>query len=127
MTVTDALDDLRSNIAGCDLVAYADLSSSMVLTVSAATKHRQEELDQLSQIAVCVLDGAIAEGGLPIVGEEDTAVHVAMALDATSARLFLRSPGTPTEALICVCAPSSDLSSAIALGTAALESLAEAS
>ena len=127
MDVSEALDKLRADIAGCDLVAYADVSSSMVLSVSSATKRAQEDLDRLSASAVTVLNGPIAEGAVPLVGEEDTSVHVAMTLDAEAAHLFLRSASAPNEAVICVCAATCDLAAAIDLGRRALEDMAASS
>lgn len=95
----------------------------MVLSSSSVATYRQEEMDRLSANAVTVLNGAIAEGGLPMVGEEDTSVHVAMTLDNETATLFLRAPASPNEALICVLAPSSDLSDAIRKGQNALKDM----
>lgn len=107
MSVSEALDELRAEIPGCSLVAFADLSSKIVLTASAATNPAREELDALSVAANVALDGAIAQGAAPVLGEESAAS--AMLLSASEARVFLRSPGENPEALICVCAPDCNL------------------
>jgi hypothetical protein len=120
MDVTEALDGLRAEVEGCELVAYADLSSRMVLSVSAATKYAQEDMDVLSQSAVALLDGALAEGAQPLIGEDDQSADLAMTLSVEATRIFLRAPGDLTEALICVCAPSSDLSNIVNRGRATL-------
>lgn len=126
MDVSQTLEALRGDLVGCDLVAFADLSSSMVLSSSSLSTYAQEDMDRLSANAVTVLNGAIAEGGLPMVGEEDTAVHVAMTLDSEASILFLRAQASPNEALICVLAPSADLATAIRKGQDALKEMATA-
>ena len=108
MSVSDALDTLRSEIPGCSLVAFADLSSKIVLTASSATNPAREELDALSAAAHLVLDGAVADGAAPVWGQE-TAAATAMLLSGSEARVFMRSPGANPEALICVCAPDCNL------------------
>lgn len=107
MSVSEALDELRAEIPGCSLVAFADLSSKIVLTASAATNPAREELDALSMAAHLALDGAVAQGAAPVLGEESSGT--AMLLSASEARVFMRSPGENPEALICVCAPDCNL------------------
>lgn len=110
MSVSDALDDLRSEISGCSLVAFADLSSKIVLTASSATNPAREELDALSMAAHLTLDGAIADAAAPVWADQtDARAEVAMLLSTSEARVFMRSRGENTEALICVCSPDCDL------------------
>lgn len=109
MSVSNALDDLRAEIPGCSLVAFADLSSKIVLTASAATNPAREELDALSVAAHLALDGAVAEGAAPVFEDSGANAGTAMLLSATEARVFMRSPGENPEALICVCAPDCNL------------------
>ncbi|NNE88032.1 MAG: hypothetical protein HKN27_08145 [Silicimonas sp.] len=114
MSVSEALDSLRSEIAGCSLVAFADLSSKIVLTASSAMKPAREELDALSAAAYLVLDGAVADGAAAVWGEQsDISAETAMLLSQSEARIFLRSPGENPEALICVCAPDCDLNAVV--------------
>lgn len=113
MSVSDALDALRSEIPGCSLVAFADLSSKIVLTSSSATNPAREELDALSAAAYLVLDGSIAEGASPVWGDQNALAETAMLLSASEARVFMRSPGENPEALICVCAPDCNLEAVI--------------
>lgn len=109
MSVSDALDAMRAEIPGCTLVAFADLSSKIVLTYSSATNPAREKLDALSAAAHLVLDGDVAQGAAPMLGEEDEAATTAMLLSPSEARVFMRSPGENPEALICVCAPDCNL------------------
>ena len=109
MSVSDALDALRAEIPGCSLVAFADLSSKIVLTSSSATNPAREMLDALSVAAHLVLDGDVAASAASIFGNEDAAAETAMLLSPSEARIFMRSPGENPEALICVCAPDCNL------------------
>lgn len=112
MDITAELDAMRADVDGCALVAYTDLSSQLVLCTSADTKTVQEEMNALSQAANLALEGAFAEGAKPSWGGEPSA-QVAVLMTGAEARLFLRSPANPTEALIAVCAPDIDLEAAV--------------
>lgn len=121
MDVSEALDKLRAEVTGCELAAFTDLSSKMVLCVSASGRRAQEELDALSEIAVTVLEGAVAEGALSLL--EDQKPDSAMALTNVDLRVFLRSPSTVNEALICVCSPQTDIAAIIDRGRSALDQI----
>ena len=121
MTVVEALDTLRAEVPGCTLVAFADLSSSLVLSSSASSKPMQNELDTLSTAAVQALDGALASGTATLFSEDGSKKpDVAMLLTGQEARIFLRSPDNAAEALVCVCTPVSDIAQVLDAGRAAL-------
>ena len=124
MDVAEALDALRAEVAGCDLAAFTDLSSKMVLCVSAGGRRAQEELDALSEIAVTVLDGAVAEGAESLIGDKKPVS--AMTMTNVDLRVFLRSPSSANEALICVCAPRTDVTAIMDRGQSALDQIAAA-
>ncbi len=124
MDVAEALDNLRAEVAGCDLAAFTDLSSKMVLCVSAGGRRAQEELDALSAIAATVLAGSVAEGAQSLLGEE--LPGSAMTMTNVDLRLFLRSPSSKNEALICVCAPTTDLATIMDRGKNALDQIVAA-
>ena len=127
MTVSEALDTLRSDVPGCTIAAFADLSSRLVLTSSASSKPMQDELNSLSAAAAEALDGALAEGSGPIWGGDGTdKPDVAMLLTGQEARVFLRSPDNVAEALVCVCAPDSDIAAVLNSGREALQRIVEA-
>ncbi|MGI9390987.1 MAG: hypothetical protein ACR2O1_13085 [Boseongicola sp.] len=121
MDVSEALDNLRAEVTGCELAAFTDLSSKMVLCVSAGGRRAQEELDALSQIAVTVLEGAVADGALNLLDEEKP--DSAMTLTKVDLRVFLRSPSTVNEALICVCSPQTDIAAVMERGRSALDQI----
>ena len=122
MSVTDALDAMRSEIPGCSLVAFADLKSQLVLSASALGQPGQEELDALSNAAQLVLEGAVAESAATVWSDAnpDAAAETAMLLTEAEARVFLRASGGAPEALICVCGPDSDLDLVLQQGRATL-------
>lgn len=120
MDVTAELDAMRSDLPGCALVAFADLATDLALSTSALANPVQEEMNALSQAAKIALDGAFAEGAAPVWGGDGPA-EVAMLLTGHEARVFLRSPGNPNEALICVCAPDAPLEDVVARGRTALD------
>ena len=114
MNVAAELDEMRSGISGCSLVAFTDLSSQLVLCTSAATKPVQEELNALSLAANIALDGAFAEGAAPLWAEDTEApAETAVLMTGAEVRVFLRSPGKPNEALVCVCAPDTELDTVV--------------
>lgn len=123
MDITAELDAMRADVQGCALVAYTDLSSSLVLCTSAASKPVQEEMNALSQAAQLALDGAYAEGAEPTWGGTSPA-EISVLMTGAEARLFLRAPGNPAEALVCVCAADTDLDAAVRQAQATLQRIA---
>lgn len=124
MDVAEALDSLRAEVTGCQLAAFTDLSSKMVLCFSAGGRRAQEELDELSEIAVTVLDGPIAEGAQYLL--EDQKLVSAMTLTNVDLRVFMRSPNSENEALICVCSPQTDIATVIDRGRSAFDQIVAA-
>ncbi len=124
MDVAEALDTLRAEVAGCDLAAFTDLSSKMVLCVSAGGRRAREELDALSEIAVTVLAGSVAIGAQSLLG--DNMPTSAMTITNVDLRVFLRSPKKENEALICVCAPHTDIATVMDRGKSALDQIVAA-
>lgn len=123
MTVSEALDAMRLEVAGCSLVAYTDLSSELVLCASTAGRPAQEELDALSHAARIALDGTLAEGARPLWDDEapGAPAETAMLLTGAEARVFLRSSGEAAEALACVCSADADLGAVVDCARTALD------
>ncbi len=119
MDITAELDAMRADVRGCAIVAYADLSSQLVLSTSAVSTPLQEEMNALSQAARLALDGAIAEGAAPSWGGQ-VPPEMAVLMTGAEVRLFLRSPANVSEALVAVCAPDADLEAAVAQARATL-------
>lgn len=122
MNVTAELDEMRNGLKGCSLVAFTDLSSSLVLSTSAASKPVQEELNALGRTASLTLNGEFAKGAEKIWSEGDEVpAETAMLLTGNDARVFLRAKANPNEALVCVCAPDIALNAVIDSGLATLD------
>ncbi|MDD9921653.1 MAG: hypothetical protein OXQ92_05140 [Boseongicola sp.] len=121
MDVTETLDQLRKDVPGCDVAAFADLSSSMVLCVSSDAKPAQEEIDGLCASASTFLNGVLAEGASAVVG--DGPLEVAMTADGSEARVFLRTKASDNEVLICLCHPDTELGKLVDCGRTALASI----
>ena len=120
MDITTELDAMRADLEGCVLVAFTDLSSQLVLSSSSASKPAQEEMNALSQAAHLVLDGAYADSA-QAGWDGKPAAEAAVLMTGAEARVFLRSPGNPAEALIAVCAPDTDLDAAVTQARATLD------
>ncbi|MGR3515265.1 MAG: hypothetical protein ACU0GG_21080 [Paracoccaceae bacterium] len=123
MDITAELDAMRAEVQGCSLVAYTDLTSQLVLSTSAAMKPAQEEMNALSKAAQLALDGTYAESAAPSWGG-GAAAEVSVLMTGADARLFLRAPQNPAEALMCVCTPDTDLEAAVSTAQATLQRIA---
>jgi len=100
--VAEKLDLLQSRFAACKTIAFADISTGMVLATSTNTKLDYSELNDL-----CI------EAGL-LLGTADKsaigagAVNSAIRQTPTETVVFLRSDSKPNELLLGVCAPGID-------------------
>ncbi|QMU58333.1 MAG: hypothetical protein GKR98_09080 [Boseongicola sp.] len=118
MDVTEILNEMRIEASGCDLVAFADLSSRMMLCVSPAGQRPQEELDVLTEVAAASLSGPLAESAAPLL--DARAPVEAIALTSIDARIFLKPDADASEALICICAPDANIEKILSCGRDAL-------
>lgn len=116
----DLLDTLRSGVPGCQMVAFADLSAGLVLSVSAGRKRPQEELDALCSAASDMLDGAQAQSAARALAGP---VDLAVALQPGRTMAVLRSPADPVEALVCVGTPGMNPAEALAGARRALAAI----
>ena len=88
------------------MVAYADISTNMILSSSGETDLRQENLDNLCDIAVDVLGGLASVQLRNVVeGSDDAGVFQVIIIEPTEIDVFLRSTTNSMEALCCVCSP----------------------
>ena len=110
MTILDQLDALREQFPDCLAVAYADISSGIVLCVSAREKHPQEHLDSLCTTAADLFNGATAGTfSTALTSDADALFEEGLVLTQSETCLFLRSPQDPKEAMFCVCSARIDL------------------
>jgi hypothetical protein len=117
--IAATLDKLHDRYPGCETLAFADLSTQMVLITNAKAIFRREALDALGAEAALVLG---TNGGLAIGG--------AMAMTAFVAtrdhlRIYLRSARDPNDALCCVCAADTDIDSFLTEARACLDRISD--
>lgn len=115
MSIAEDLDRLRHAVPGCDWAAYADLSSGLVLAVSADRRPPQEALDALPRRAAALLD---APGPATALHPAPVGEAVDLSPDRTAA--YLRSQTEPVEILCCVGSPAMDVAGLLAEARAAI-------
>ncbi|SHG67345.1 hypothetical protein [Marivita hallyeonensis] len=91
--VRQALDAVCETFDGCETLAYADLSTNLVLATNTTTRETQDSLNTLCAEATLLLDG----GGVAVVGTQ------------SGFRIFLRDGDTSTDGLIGLCNLTSDV------------------
>lgn len=92
-------------------MAYADLTTGMVLCSSVRLKLPQEQLDELCRTAADLLTGELAVlFAQDLAPVDETCVQTAVLIDQHNVELFLRTPAQPAEALCCHCSSHIDLS-----------------
>lgn len=104
--VLEKLDALREQFDACKLVGLADISSGVVLGVSAAEKPPQEKLDAYCRATAEMLDGKSALAFGAALGGE--ALHEASVMSDSQILFFVRAEQDPSEAMFCVCTAEID-------------------
>ncbi len=102
MNIAEKLDALRNTLPACDLVAFGDLGTRLVLRTSATRPCPQEQLDRIAALAArsfALSDAVHAELGLP-APEQDILV-----LTAQDTRLLARSRRNAADFLCCSVPP----------------------
>lgn len=106
MDILEHLNAIRQDVPACEAVVLADLTTRVILCVSAEDRPPQERLDALCDTAIRLLDSdtsrLMARAGQipPLEG---------MTLSAGGVEVFLRTPTLPDEALCCLCRPDVDV------------------
>lgn len=110
MSVVESLGAVIKAFPEARAVAFADLSSSMILASQGAGDVTQEHLDQLCKQARASFDDPLFALSVEAFGEP----HGAMIVGEDSVRLFLRSEAEPADALCCICEHGIDLTGFVA-------------
>lgn len=115
----DALKSLVESYPALRAVAFADLSTRMVLVSESRTPMLREAFQ-----ALCLHGGALltAVDSDPI--DPDTACDAAISVDTEGMSVFLRVPGAPDDALCCLCDPTVEVDAFLADARACLTQLA---
>lgn len=86
-------------------VAFADLSSNMILASQGRDDVTQEHLDRLCKQARASFDDPLFSLSVEAFGEP----HASVVMGSDSVRVFLRSESEPADALCCICDHGIDL------------------
>lgn len=105
MGVIDSLGALVKAYPQARLVAFADLSSSMILASQGPRMVTQEHLELLCKQARSSFDDPLFSLSLEAFGEP----HAAVLLGDEEVKVFMRSEVEPSDALCCVCRHDIDL------------------
>ena len=119
MSVIEALGDVVKAYPGTRVVAFADLSASMILASQGTGDVTQEYLERLLRQARASFDDPLFALSVEAFGEP----HGAMILGDADVRLFLRSESEPADALCCVCDHGIDLPGILAKTRAVLDGI----
>lgn len=92
------------------VVAFADLSSSMILASQGRANVTQEHLNKLCRQARASFDDPLFSLSVEAFGEPNGAV----VMDQDSVRVFLRSESDPADAICCICDHGIDLAAFVA-------------
>ena len=101
--VSDDLDALHSKFPACETLAFADLSTNMILVTNTDSPHQREALDTLCAEAALTLGPA----GSPAIGESPS--DAAFIATKDQIKIFLRAETEPSDVLCCICAPDLDI------------------
>jgi len=115
--VVDELDALREKYQGCTALAFADLSTKMILVTDSGSNLRREALDALCAEAALLL-GATGKPALA-----DRPCDLASVASAAQFRVFLRAGQEPNDVLCCICGPGLDTDAFVADAHACLNNI----
>jgi len=113
--VVDELDALREKFDGCTALAFADLSTKMILVTDSSSNLRREVLDALCEEAALLLGSAEK----PALGDRPS--DMASVTSTSQLRVFLRAEHEPDDVLCCICGPKLDADRFVADACACLD------
>lgn len=122
MGIADDLGAVVKAFPQARLVAFADLSSRMILTSAGPLSMTQEHLDRLCNQARASFDDPLFSLSVGAFGEP----HGAVVMGPDGLRLFIRSEAEPADALCCICDPGIDLGAFVPKIRETLESITHA-
>ncbi len=105
MGINESLGAVIKAFPQTRVVAFADLSASMILASMGKDDITQEHLDQLCQQARSSFDDPLFSLSVEAFGEP----HAAVVMGPESLRVYLRSESEPADAMCCICDHGIDL------------------
>lgn len=119
MGVSESLGAVVKAFPQARLVAFADLSSRMILSSQGSLRMTQEHLNGLCNQARTSFDDPLFALSVEAFGEP----HGAIVIGPDSVRVFLRSEDEPADALCCICDHGIDLGAFVTTIRETLESI----
>ncbi len=110
MGVADSLGSVTKAFPMARVVAFADLSSRMILASVGGEDTTQERLNTLCNQARVSFDDPLFTLSVEAFGEP----HGAIVMDSDSVRVFIRSEYEAVDALCCICDHGIDLAAFVA-------------
>ena len=101
------------------VVAFADLSSRMILCSAGSEDLTQEHLDRLCRDAMASFDDPLASLAVEAFGDAQGALMI----DAEAVRVFLRSEVEQSDVMCCICDHGIDLGGFVATLRSTLEQI----
>jgi hypothetical protein len=100
MPLGERLDRCRSEVAGCELVAYGDLGSGLILRSSSHQPCPRERLDALCDAAAVQLRGARCQ---QLAGQSGAPPRLAVTMTRDETRIFVATgvAGTAEYDMLC--------------------------
>ena len=119
--MSEELAALRNRVPGCSVIAFADLSTGMVLASSTCRKTTQEKLEALCAAGREALRGDVARQITEGFGNgAPDGPCVALRAEKSGLTCFIHAPMPAEEALCCVVSSLTPLQDLIDAGTALL-------
>lgn len=110
MGVVECLALMCKEFPQTRVIAFADLSSSVVLASQGRANVTQEHLNQLCRQARASFDDPLFALSVEAFGEP----NIAVVMDPDAVRVFLRSETDPADAICCICDHGIDLAAFVA-------------
>ncbi|MBS9718131.1 hypothetical protein ACFFUT_12715 [Pseudohalocynthiibacter aestuariivivens] len=114
MNISRQLDTLLQDFPNCETVAFADISTGLVLCSSTRKTMSRGQLDALCAAAIELLNGKQASLASATLDPNGNAkVQEALLMEDGLLNIFVRSSVVSTEALCCICVPEIEIDSFI--------------
>jgi len=116
------VEKIQSVAKACPLarvVAFADLSSRMILCSAGSQNPTQEHLNRLCSDAVSCFDEPLASLAVEAFGEAQGSIVI----DGDGVRVFLRSEAEASDVMCCICDHGIDLAGFVAKLRGTLEEI----
>lgn len=124
VSVGKELADFRKRFPACVIVAFADLSTGMVLASETRSKVTQEKLDALCEAAFQGLTGRVPTAILQEFSQDgQLSLNTSVVAHREATQCFIRAPAPAQEALCLVFDAPFDLAGVIDAGASLLDQI----